>query len=794
MRSGIDQPLGRTPLKATSGLYALLRCSLGYGRDLDASRRGASLVTCMHVLLGVLSYAVVFLSPPAHVLAQDEPKADAPADVPAEAKGDDAPAEKKRLGRLVRVGLPIESGDDARIRSSIERTIEPLGEQTPRHVLVLEFYVKPNAERGRQEEYAQASQFGPAYELAKYLSELSRVQKIAYVPTLATGHAVLVAMACDEIHMAADATIGAAGVAEEGIVDPVRRSGYNVIFERRRTIPLAIALGMLDSDLVVYRVETDAGRDFVLAEDLGEFRKTRLVKGEPTAIIERGQFGKFTGTEGRNLGFVKFLPRSREHLATELELASDSLEEDPSLGDEWRTLLVRLEGPISDQLATKTIRSMDDEIATRDVNFICVRIESGGGDPASSERLANYLAGLDAGRIRTVAYIGSEARADAALVALACDHVVMQSGARLGGTPAYEIGENEIQRIRQSVATSLAPAKGRNWSLVASLIDPSIEIYRYSRQGERDVLVEYFSPEEAAEREELDGQPWQQGEAIKRGGAPLDADAALARQLRLATHVVEDFNQLKTLYNIDDELVEAESNWATELIEALAHPGLAWLLLAVGFGAMYIELHTPGLGVAGFFSGMCFLIYFWSQFLTGTAEWLEVLLFIGGVMCVLMEILVLPGFGVFGFGGAVMILSSLILASQTFIWPDNAYQMSEFRDSLMVVGLGVAGCIGIAVALRKVLPRAPLLGRVVLMPPEGAAAADIRQREAIVDLGFLVGQRGVMTTPCSPAGIARFDDELIHVVSDGDFIARGSDVIAIEAHGNRVVVQSAERA
>jgi membrane-bound ClpP family serine protease len=229
------------------------------------------------------------------------------------------------------------------------------------------------------------------------------------------------------------------------------------------------------------------------------------------------------------------------------------------------------------------------------------------------------------------------------------------------------------------------------------------------------------------------------------------------------------------------------------LVEALAHPGLAWLLLAVGFGAMYIELHTPGLGVAGFISGLCFLVYFWGQFLSGTAEGLEVLLFFGGILCVLVEMLVLPGFGIFGFGGAVMILSSLILASQTFFIPETAYQMTEFRDSLMVVGLGVAACVAMAIGLRKVLPRAPLLGRVVLMPPEGDAAETIRQREAIVDLGFLVGQRGTMTTPCSPAGIARFDDELIHVVSDGDFIARGSDVIAIEAHGNRVVVRTAER-
>jgi membrane-bound serine protease (ClpP class) len=719
-------------------------------------------------------------------------QAEAPAAKP---EAQEPVAGKKREGRLVRIGLPITSGDDAKIRSHIQRLIEPLADQTPRHLLVLEFHVKRGAEQGQEKEYAQASEFGPAYELAKYLSELSRVQKIAYIPTMATGHAVLVAMACDEIHIASDAVIGEAGIAEEGAIDAVRRSGYKTIFERRRTIPLAIALGMLDSDLVVYQADTDAGREFILAESLEEERKTKLFKGDPTILIQRGQFGKFTGSEGRNLGFVKFLPRSREHLATELELPLEALEEDPSLGEAWRTLLIAIDGPIDPRVVNEALTNIDSELRERDVNFICVRLESGGGDAASSERLANRMAEFEPGQVRTVAYIGGHAKADAALVAMACDHVVMRRGedVALGGTPDYEISVEEIERIRESVRQSLAPAKGRNWSLVAALIDPEIELYRYTRQGERDTLVEFFSPEEAAEREKRDGQPWVQGELVKPAGEALELSGERAKELGLVNHVVDDFSAFKAVYNIDDDLVEPRSNWAHELIRALSHPGLAWLLLAVAFGAMYIELHTPGLGIAGFISGLCIMVYFWGHFLNGTAEWLEVLLFAGGVMCVLLEFFVLPGFGVFGFGGGAMIIASLILASQTFVFPRSDYEVSEFRNSLMGVGLGIAGCIAMAFALRTVLPRTRFFGHMALLPPEGEAAEAQRQREAIIDFTFLIGQQGTMTTPCSPAGIAKFDDELIHVVSDGDFIPRGASVVAIEAHGNRVVVRATER-
>ena len=64
---------------------------------------------------------------------------------------------------------------------------------------------------------------------------------------------------------------------------------------------------------------------------------------------------------------------------------------------------------------------------------------------------------------------------------------------------------------------------------------------------------------------------------------------------------------------------------------AAADPRIAGLLLFVGWFALMIELSTPGVGVPGFISAVCFVLYFWSQFLHGTAGWLEILLFVTGV-------------------------------------------------------------------------------------------------------------------------------------------------------------------
>ena len=143
--------------------------------------------------------------------------------------------------------------------------------------------------------------------------------------------------------------------------------------------------------------------------------------------------------------------------------------------------------------------------------------------------------------------------------------------------------------------------------------------------------------------------------------------------------MVENFAQFKQYYGLENDPTLVEPGWADFLIQALASPGVAVLLLLIGGAALYIELHAPGIGIGGFVAAVCFLLFFWSRYLGGTAGWLEVTLFVAGVACLLLEVFVIPGFGIFGLGGGAMVLASLILASQTFILPQNDYQFDQLQ-------------------------------------------------------------------------------------------------------------------
>jgi membrane-bound serine protease (ClpP class) len=107
----------------------------------------------------------------------------------------------------------------------------------------------------------------------------------------------------------------------------------------------------------------------------------------------------------------------------------------------------------------------------------------------------------------------------------------------------------------------------------------------------------------------------------------------------------------------------------------------------IGAAGLYIELKTPGIGFGGFVSMVAFIVYFWSQYLNGTSGWLEVMLFLAGIVCVAAEIFVLPGFGVLGLGGGMLVIAALVLASQSFVLPANDYQIRQMQWSL----LGILG-------------------------------------------------------------------------------------------------------
>jgi len=685
---------------------------------------------------------------------------------------------------LFRVTLPIDGETAERVRRFVRNATDRAGD-AGRPVLVFEFHVPPD-----QRDFARASQFGASYELARLLSgeRVRGATTVAFVPESIQGHAVLVAMACEWLVMAPEAEIGEAGIAEETIT-PAVFAAYKEIAGRRKKIPLEVALGLLDPARKVLQVETETSREYATPDGLAGLRARLTIEGEPTVLFAAGEPGRLRGKRARDLDFVDYLASDRRGLARAFLLRPEPLREDPSLVDPWRWARLDLKGPIDARTVDQAQLQVEQAIRRWQINFVCVWIDSPGGSLADSLQLAGFLANdLDPGEIKTVAFIDREALADAALVALACDQVVVHPDARLGGEGAAVFSEMEIDRAADSVRASLS-GTSRSWSLAAAMIDPNLEVFQYKRLGEV-VYSDYFCEREWAGQADRDD--WKQGPQVTRPGKPFQADAREAVEYGLADELAGDFAGFREVCLLEGEPILLRFGWAQALVDLLARPQAMFLVLLVGFGALWFELHTPGLGIGGFAALVCFVLFFWSGFLGGTAGWLEVMLFVAGVTCLLLEVFLLPGFGIFGLGGGLMILASLVLASQTFVLPANAWQVTKLRDSLLVIAGAGVGVIVIGALMKRWLPHVPLLGGIVLRPPSAKEAEDLSRRESLARFESLLGERGVTTTQLTPGGKARFGGQLVNVIADGEVIPSGTEVVVEEVHGYRIVVRAAE--
>jgi membrane-bound ClpP family serine protease len=691
-------------------------------------------------------------------------------------------------GRLLRIRLPLVGNADTHIKTAIQRALDrfknTLQREGRRPVLILEL-VPARRDSG----YGEGTDFERALSLARDLTKLAGVKTVAYIPRTIKGHGVLIALACEEIVMDANAEIGEAGADEDTskAIEPSIVSGYQQIVADRKTVPEAIALGMLDPRLEVLKVETDKSTEFVLRGDLEDLQRDNTIVSQEI-LVPAGSLGSFSGREGREYGFVKLLASHRDALARGLSLPAEAVVEDQSLVGDWRPVMLSLDGPITARKVRQVETLIGTEISERQVNWIGLRIDSSGGEIADCLQLANTLAELDANAVRTVAYVPVEASGGAAIVALACDQLVMQPESHLGGKDAVETDRQTLDAATETIRESLAGKTDHSWSMLSAMIDPELEVFTYHNTSTGE--VSYFSEKEAADQPNQ-GE-WRKGPRLGPEGEMLQLASNRVKELGIATQVVDSFDELKQLYGFEDDPRTAEPNWALELIEALSSPAIAVVLLVIAFVGLYVELHTPGVGIGAFVSGLAFLLFFWSHFLHGTAGWLEVLLFLGGLAFLLVELLVLPGFGMFGLGGGFMVLASLILASQTFILPTSESQLAELRGSLTIVAAAAACIVVAALALRRYLPRSPVFQSLLLNPPVGEELVHRDFRETVADYSHLVGQHGTATTNLMPAGKADFDGQLVDVIAEGLPIDRGRVVVVVKARGNRVLVRTVE--
>jgi membrane-bound serine protease (ClpP class) len=413
-------------------------------------------------------------------------------------------------------------------------------------------------------------------------------------------------------------------------------------------------------------------------------------------------------------------------------------------------VLVPVSGMVDNGLATFIDRSLE-QAKDSGAKGLILHINTFGGLLDAADKIRTSL--IDAG-IPTVAYIDKNAGSAGALIALACDTILVAPGASVGAATVVE-GESgnkaseKYQSYMRGIMRATAEAKNRDPRIAEAMVDERIVIE--GLVDDKTLLT--LSAEEA----------------VKWGFA--DAEAASLDEVKKHMGWTESIT------------VSMDQHWEESVLRFLANPVVSSVLMLMMMGGLYFELQTPGVGFPGIIAAIGATLFFAPLYLLGLAQSWEIVLFIIGVVLLVVEIFVIPGFGIAGFAGISLIVFSLGAA----LIGNVGLEFPAMRDLTraiwtMVITLLLSGLL--VVSLGRYLPENKRFNQLVLQEVSGAGGA----AGVAYELDNLVGSSGMANTALRPAGIVVIDGRKYDVVSDGDFIEKGTPVKVVSALGNRIIV------
>lgn len=685
-----------------------------------------------------------------------------------------------RLATLVPVEFPLTASNETRLLETLER-IGNRSSGTDRPLVVLEFLSGRSSNNNNEDNaIGRGTSFERALGLARWLSgpKGSRIRSVAYLPNSISGHAVLVALGCEEIAIAATSEIGRAGI-DEAAIDATVRQAYLDVSARRSAFPAAAVLSLIDPLESLVRIEMVGGAtDYTTAPQLAQKKRGETTWNE-TQLVPANQMAVFVGQELRTWRWVAHIANDREQLAQALKLGRPLTEQTVFEGERV-AIRLHLRGIVSTRQVNRNIRAIEEGLNRKEVNLILIEIDSSGGNLSESLRLAQYLADIPSDRAEVVSYISGSALGDAALIPLASDTILMHPGAKLGG-PGEATISPAICKEQKSVLKEFAKSAGRSDGEVLGCICPEMQIFEYNAFDGRK---QWSNPEWLADAPDF--PQWNQGEPISfQNGLSFDK----ANEVGLVADKAISLEAVGNRFGIDELPKEVQTNATEQYVEWLAGQGwLSMLLFLVGIVCLSAELSTPGLGVAGLMSAVCFLLFFWIHLFQGTVEWLEILLIAAGVVCLALEMFVLPGFGLFGITGIVLLAVGLLLAGQTFVFPTNEYQWQRTATGIGQLGLIVLTLMVAAIVFRKQLANLPMVRWFALQPPKEDKEL-IALEQADEEMRSLMGWHGLTVSRCNPSGKATIGNRIYGVASQDVWIDEDTDIEVVGLQGHTLIVK-----
>ena len=366
-------------------------------------------------------------------------------------------------------------------------------------------------------------------------------------------------------------------------------------------------------------------------------------------------------------------------------------------------------------------------------------------------------------------FIDHNAASAGALISLACERIYMRKGASIGAaTVVSQTGEavpDKYQSYMRSMMRATAEAHGKD-----TIIQGIDTIYRWKRDP---LIAEAMVDNRIAIPNLIDS------------GRTLTFTAEEAIRWGYCEGIAESIDEVITQYlGFEDyRLTSFRPSWLDDLLGFLMNPVFQSILILIIVGGIYFELQTPGIGFALMAAIIAAMLYFSPLYIEGLAQNWEILLFVAGVILILIEIFVIPGFGVAGIAGILLLITGLVLSLLDNVAFDFQHvSNADTGRAIVTVLTGVILGMACMIWLSSRIGKKGIFRRISLQ-------TDLENAFSSPVLTLLTGKTGVAHTVLRPSGKVCVEGEIYDGIAETGFIEKGANVRVVRFENAQVYVE-----
>jgi membrane-bound serine protease (ClpP class) len=451
--------------------------------------------------------------------------------------------------------------------------------------------------------------------------------------------------------------------------------------------------------------------------------------------------------------------------------ATQTAEEDAST--EGKTIVYVF--PIKEQIAPPVVRTTQqafEEAERIGADYIIIHMNTYGGLVDAADSIRTRVLNS---RIPVFVYIDNNAASAGALISIAADSIYMRSGGNIGAaTVVSQTGEeapDKYQSYMRSTMRSTAESHGKDTIIQGN--DTIIDWHRDPLIAEAMVDPRTYIP------------------GIIDSGKVLTFTASEAIEYGYCEGTAENIKEVLELAGITNyEIRDYTPTTLDKIIGFLINPVVQGILIMLLIGGIYFELQTPGVGFPLGAAALAAILYFAPLYLEGLAENWELIVFVVGLGLIAVEIFAIPGFGVAGISGIILVLTGLTMAmvDNIVFTFDAPAAFSLILKSFMIVVLSMLLSLVGSIMLTKKLFSSKTFSFLALDEfqdtQQGYIGINVIQKT-------LKGKTGTAFTVLRPSGKVEVEGEIYDAVSEVGYIEKGNLVKVIRDSAGQLYVVKA---